>query len=127
MLSTIWTIVFYKYEENDSNCTKNSSSNSETSFWKSNLKNICSFLELIVSGFMFTVVIGHYLLPQHVKSLVSFKILIDSLSNSADAIDLFSYIDEPKITQDFRVVYAILCKYFFNLNVNLFPFDSNNL
>ncbi len=59
---------------------------------------------------MFTLAIGRFLLPQAIPRSFLLGLLMDSFTNSADSVEMFSYIDEPLIRNDFGVVYIILCK-----------------
>ncbi len=59
---------------------------------------------------MFSLAIGRFLLPQAINRSLLLGLLVDSLTNSADSVEMFSYIDEPLIKNDFGVVYIILCK-----------------
>ncbi len=114
MVTSIWYLVFYKFDGNDNKCNKSSQSNNERAFWKSDFRNVCSFIELFVSIFIYTVVFCRFALPlENYTHMQLLGMLQESLVNGSDSVEFFGYMDEKKITQDFGVVYAILCRLHF--------------
>lgn len=117
LLTAIWCLVFFKYEGNDGKCNKNSESNRESAFWKAEFGNVCSIMELLVSLLIYTVVFCRFFLPlENIGRKEIFSVLQDYLINGADSVEFYSYMDEPRISQNFSAVYGILCK----LNYRLF-------
>ncbi len=68
---------------------------------------------------MFTLAIGRFLLPQAIPRSLLLGLLMNSFTNSADSVEMFIYIDEPLIQNDFGLIYNILCKFKINKSIKL--------
>jgi len=127
----IWNIVFLKLETYpDNRCPSDASFNESYSnstldeFWVFKMFDACQLLEIIMSVFVLTSCLARWAYPvkmDKLKNEAFLNIIISYITNGADIVDLFGYIDDTDVKFSSSMNMALLG--FVSLSIFQFSFD----